>query len=417
MASLVSRPRAHFTADSGWINDPHGLTVVDGRYHLFFQHVPDSTEWGANCHWGHAVSDDLTTWETRPIALAPGDGDDGVWSGSITVDDHGDALLYYTSVQVPDFSIGRVRVARPTDSSWDSWDKGEVVVELPEELDAVAFRDPFVFRDGDGWRMLVGTSLRGGVAAAASFSSTDRLSWTYEGLADQRATESVEPIWTGTLWECPQIFEVDGAHVLVTSVWDDDVLHYVAYAVGSYEGGRFHPRQWHRLTYGDSYYAPSFFRDRDGQPCLIFWLRGPVDEESGWASAHSVAHRLSLVDGRLVTELHPGVREQVAAFESDAAGKRPELLRWEPGRSEAHIFSESGLLVTLRGHEEGVEILEGTDRRLLPGVGDQPVTLLVDGPVLEVFFGTLSYAIGAPSDLTVRFAEQHRAGKPSEWRS
>lgn len=39
---MTSRPRIHFTATSGWINDPHGLSVVDDRYHLFFQHVPAS---------------------------------------------------------------------------------------------------------------------------------------------------------------------------------------------------------------------------------------------------------------------------------------------------------------------------------------------------------------------------------------
>lgn len=405
MASGVSRPRVHFTAETGWINDPHGLTVVDGRYHLFFQHVPGSTQWAANCHWGHAVSDDLVNWESRPIALAPGEGDDGVWSGSIAVDDEGDALLYYTSVQVPDFGVGRVRVARPADSSWERWNKGEVVVELPEGLDAAAFRDPFVFRDGEGWRMLVGTSLQDGTAAAASFSSRDRLSWAYDGLAAQRPGGEVDPVWTGTLWECPQIFEIDGKHVLVTSVWEDDVLHYVAYAVGDYEDGRFSARQWHRLTYGDSYYAPSFFRDREGQPNLIFWLRGVTDEDSGWASAHSVPHRLTLDGDRLVTQPHPDVLDQIPTVAKGDEGRGPELLTWEPARGEVHVSSESGSLVTLREHEAGIEVIDGEDHLLLPGVGDQLVTLLADGPVLEVFFGALSYAIGARSDLTVRFAD------------
>lgn len=404
MASRVSRPRVHFTAETGWINDPHGLTVVDGRYHLFFQHVPGSTEWGANCHWGHAVSDDLVNWESQPIALAPGEGDDGVWSGSIAVDDDGDALLYYTSVQVPDFGVGRVRVARPADSSWERWDKGEVVVELPEELDAAAFRDPFVFRDREDWRMLVGTSLQDGTAAAASFSSRDRLAWTYDGLAAQRSGNEVDPVWTGTLWECPQVFEIGGKHVLVTSVWEADVLHYVAYAVGDYEDGRFIAHQWHRLTYGDSYYAPSFFRDRDGEPNLIFWLRGVADEDSGWASAHSVPHRLTLVGDRLITQPHPEVLEQIPALEEDDEGHRPELLPWDPARSEVHISSESRSL-TLREHEEGIEVIDGDEHTLLPGVGDQLATVLVDGPVVEVFLGTLSYAIGGRSDIAVSIVE------------
>lgn len=412
MASHMTRPRAHFTAEAGWINDPHGLTVVDGRYHLFFQHVPDSTEWAPNCHWGHAVSDDLVEWEHRPIALAPGDGDDGIWSGSISVDDDGDALAFYTSVQVPDFGIGSVRVARPVDPSWESWDKGEVVVELPEQLDAVAFRDPNVFRDGQGWRMLVGTALSDGTAAAASFSSPDRLSWTYDGLASHRSGTDVDPVWTGALWECPQIFEIDGHHVLITSIWDDDVLHHVAYAVGDYEEGRFVARRWHRLTYGDSYYAPSFFRDREGRPSLIFWLRGAVDETAGWASAHSVPQLLSLEDGHLVTQLHPEARERISALAQNAQGTGLKLWDWEPDHGELHISQASGRQVALRKRDAGVEIVEGEERVLMPGVGDDAATLLLDGPVLEVLFGSVSYAIGASSDLTVSVADaETRLGK------
>lgn len=401
MASRVSRPRVHFTARTGWINDPHGMTVVDDRYHLFFQHVPGSTQWGPNCHWGHAVSDDLVNWESRPIALAPGDGDDGVWSGSISVDDDGDALLFYTSVQVPDFGIGQVRVARPTDSSWDHWDKGEVVVELPEQLDAVAFRDPFVLRDGDGWRMLVGTALRDGTAAAASFSSADRRDWTYDGLAAQRSGSATDPVWTGALWECPQIFEIDGKHIMVTSIWEDDVLHYVAYAVGEYQDGQFTAQQWHRLTYGGSYYAPSFYRDRDGELTLTFWLRGAADEATGWAGAHSIPHRLTLEGDRLVTRAHPEVLEQIRAIENIGDRHGLELLLWDPSRTDVLVSSESGNL-TLRAVEGGVDVLDGGERTHLPNVGDEPVALLVDGPVLEVFFGTLSYAIGSKSDLTLR---------------
>jgi hypothetical protein len=34
------RPEFHFTAEQGWINDPHGITVRDGVYHAFYQYVP-----------------------------------------------------------------------------------------------------------------------------------------------------------------------------------------------------------------------------------------------------------------------------------------------------------------------------------------------------------------------------------------
>ncbi len=56
---MIVRPEFHYTADRGWINDPHGITYRDGQYHSFFQYVPDSTVWAPNCHWGHAVGPDL----------------------------------------------------------------------------------------------------------------------------------------------------------------------------------------------------------------------------------------------------------------------------------------------------------------------------------------------------------------------
>ena len=171
MTSLPDRPEFHFTPTKGWINDPYGLVFHGGVYHLFFQYVPDSVTWASNCHWGHATSRDLVSWVEQDPAIAPGEDDDGIWSGSLAVDSNGDASIFYTSIELSDVSRGRVRLATPQDKDWRTWQKGDIVVQAPDELDVVAFRDPFVFRDGNQWRMLVGTGLTGGVAAASSFSS------------------------------------------------------------------------------------------------------------------------------------------------------------------------------------------------------------------------------------------------------
>ena len=64
------RPQLHFSAKTGWINDPNGLIYYKGEYHMYFQHNPFSLYWG-NMSWGHAVSRDLIHWEEKPVVLFP----------------------------------------------------------------------------------------------------------------------------------------------------------------------------------------------------------------------------------------------------------------------------------------------------------------------------------------------------------
>jgi beta-fructofuranosidase len=217
---MATRPRLHFTAANGWINDPLGLTWHDGAYHLFFRYRRSATQWGADCHWGHATSPDLFGWNEGPIALRPGDGDDGCWSGSLVVPPGRDAVLFYTSVRLPDDHLGRVRVALPADPRWATWVKKDVVVPAPADADLIGFRDPFVFADADGWRMLVGAGRTDGHATAFAYRSTDLVTWVSTGALTSRSRAERDPVHTGGMWECVQLVELDERHLFVVSVWD-----------------------------------------------------------------------------------------------------------------------------------------------------------------------------------------------------
>lgn len=383
------RPQVHFTPRSGWMNDPLAMTWHRGQYHLFFQYVPGRTSWAPECRWGHATSPDLVTWTEQPVALEPGDGDDGIWSGSLVIDDKGVPTIFYTSVRIPDFGIGRIRTAAPVDDDWTTWRKGDVVVEAPA-LDLIAFRDPFVMRDAGRYRMLVGTALQGGEAAASSFVSDDLRDWSFEGLAASRHTGDRSPVWTGALWECPQIFRIDGRAVMVTSVWQDDELHYVVYAVGEFTDGRFEAAHWGRLTYGGSYYAPSFFRDRDGQPCLIFWMRGALDEAAGRASALSVPHVLHLEGDTLVARPHPAVRTPASASPDGAGAAATGTVV----AGEERVWSSEEGTLTVRRDGDTVTCVWRDEVTVIP-VGAEEVTILVDEETVELSCAAGLFGVGS----------------------
>jgi beta-fructofuranosidase len=376
------RPLLHHTAASGWVNDPHALVHHEGRYHLFFQYVPGGTTWDAGCHWGHAVSDDLLTWEPAPVALAPDADDDGCWSGNVVLGP--DPVAFYTAVTEPGLGIGRVRRAVP-DASWSSWTKQEVVAELPPGEDAVEFRDPFVHRDGTGWRMLLGGATSTGDAAVWAFRSSDLETWTYTGRAASRSSSETDGVWTGTGWECPVLVEVSGLQVLLVSVWEPGTLHYLAYAVCSPSGDSLHPGPWRRLSYGPSYYAASTFRDADDRPGLIAWLREVADVDAGWAGAHSLPMAVALDGDRLVAAPHEAL---LARRTTAPEGVLPEVadLEWAalPGAS---LDSEG---FSLEVGEDVVAITAGDHQAALPWAGE-PLRLVVDGPVLEVY-GVLGIA-------------------------
>jgi len=396
MNAQEPRPSFHFTAAEGWINDPLGVTWKDGQYHLFYQYVPGRTTWASNCHWGHATSPDMIAWTEQGVAVAPGEGDGGVWSGSIVTGSDGAATMFYTSVTEPDIGIGTVRTATPDDASWASWTKGKKLMTAPD-LGVVAYRDPFVFRDGEQWRMFVGAGLVGGTAAAVSYSSPDLSQWTLDGIAAQRSGTATDPVWTGTMWECPQLFEIDGSHVLVTSIWEDDVLHYVAYGVGSYCEGKFTARSWGQLSFGKSYYAPSFFRDKDGTPSLIFWVRGVISPEGRWASTLSIPHTLTLEGDTLVATPHgdlanysqPGHLEQVSGsvFET-VLDDGTDLRCTVTAGTVLHLATLEGTLATLRHDGNGIRVTAAGntdfDDTFFPAPEGSELRVIIDAGVLEI---------------------------------
>ena len=203
----------------------------------------------------------------------------------------------------------------------------------------------------------------------------------FDGIAASRPRSSQDPVWTGSLWECPQLVEVADHRVLVVSVWDADRLHHVAAATVGSSGSTLVPEQWQQLTVGTGYYAPATFTDAEGAPCLVFWLRGLLDHRAGRAGALSVPHRIERRDGRLVLRLHPAVTSVAGSSRgsSNAALAEPADVSVEPLRVGA-----GGRVALSVTHVRGRVVIDVDGTRDSIEAPATDIQVLLDGPCVEV---------------------------------
>jgi len=413
------RPRVHFTAAEGWINDPYGITWIGDRYRIFYQAMPERTTWGEACAWGTAESPDLVHWRELPLALQPQPFEIGCWSGTALLDAT-PPRLFYTRIASANWAEGAIATATGDEAltAWSTAVEDVVIDRPPADLGVTTFRDSFVFRHGSDWVMIVGAGLADGSGAAVQYRSRDLESWTCDGFLSSRASDATE-VATGQVWECPQFFPLGDAWVLLVSVWDEDELYNVAAAVGDYDGLRFVPRSWQQLTYGSSAYAMSAFEDKDGRRCVLSWLREEPRNDPdrvGWVGAHSIAALLTLdADGRLIMTPHPDVTALGARLFLPAVADVDGGLRipMESGAAELTLSPAAGTSVSIAADGSELARLEFSDDQLtisrsnlpaerMPVDSTQPLTVLIDADIVEVFGrgGYGAFRIGDAADPT-----------------
>jgi beta-fructofuranosidase len=287
------------------MNDPNGLVFWEGRLHAFFQYRPDAPRWGRT-RWGHAASADLVTWDHLPVALEPsprGPDRSGCWSGSLVVDGEGLPTILYTGVArwrgIRRASICRA-VSRDGLRNWTKDADGPVIDGAPPGIRPDQFRDPFVWRDGGGWAMVVGAGMVAGRGCVLLYRSPDLRTWRYAGpfltMDDVVAADPslvVDDI-DAPCWECPHLIRLDGIDVLVVSIVDRAPAvrpaHVVAFT-GQVAGDRFHVRRGERLGLGPDFYAPATVTAPDGRSMLLGWI---PEDPPGRGSTRTWAGSLTL---------------------------------------------------------------------------------------------------------------------------
>ncbi len=302
MPETLPRPICHFTPPHNWMNDPNGLVVVDGTYHLFYQHNPYGPGWG-HISWGHAVSQDLVHWEHLPVAI-PEQVEAGYlpFSGSVVIDHdntagfgHGAMVAVFTADHREPTSrridrLQDIRIAWSVDGGHSfTMYEGNPVINVNEEK----FGDPKVVWHDEANRWIM-ASIRGCEQGCVElYGSLDLKTWEY---LDSYREETVP----GT-WECPDLFAatLDGdplKHRWVLKFNGPELGSY--YVVGRLEGGRFVPEGPTREVNFGGVYAEVSWNDvppGQGRALGIGWVVMAPDERRGWTGMMSMPRELELV--------------------------------------------------------------------------------------------------------------------------
>ena len=281
------RPIYHVMPKAQSMGDPNGPVYFNGEYHIFFQHFPKH-----GIVWGHAVSKDMVHWEHLPIALAPEPGSydaDGIASGGCVIHD-GVPTIIYTS-----FSGKQAQCIATSSDNLRTWRKDPANPVIPEQP-AIAgldngFRDPFTWREGNEWRMLVGSGYaKGKGGTVLLYHSTDLRKWNFLGPLCEGMGEHCFQ------WECPTFFPLGDSHVLIVSPLYRDIPGLRGpsqYSVGTYRMNRFEPAQWKPVDLGGPsvYYAPTSFEDQKHRRILWGFL---MASGAGWGNCLSLPRVLTL---------------------------------------------------------------------------------------------------------------------------
>jgi sucrose-6-phosphate hydrolase SacC (GH32 family) len=293
------RPKYHFIAPWGWMNDPNGAIFWKGKYHLFYQCNPNAAfaQW---MQWGHASSKDLVHWTHHPVALSPTPGAadrESCFSGGAVNHDGVATFIYHG---VPDGTC----IATSKDDDLLHWTKHPknpvIAVPKPGQNAAYGVYDPCAWKQGDSWYALSGWGrnfARPDVAegdVAYLFRSPDLVHWEY-----LHPFYRSDRKWTDADEDCavPDFFPLGGKHVLLFASHKRGAQYYV----GRYEKDRFLPEQHGRMNWpGGQLIAPITMLDDRGRRIFFAWVaegRGDAaSRAAGWAGVMTLPRVLTLAE-------------------------------------------------------------------------------------------------------------------------
>ena len=301
-------PRFHLFPISGWLNDPNGLCQLDGVHHIFFQYSPDDPK-GGEKDWGHYSTKDFINYEFSGVFMKPDQPEDvsGVYSGCAYVEDN-KMFIYYT---------GNVKHLGDYDYILEGRESNTILVtsedgvaasdkrvllrsqDYPDNL-SLHVRDPKVWCQKGTYYMVLGARTKKDEGCVILFKSEDKINWEF--------SHFIEKPDYGYMWECPDLFYVEGKQFLSTSPQGVEAQEYRFQNI--YQSGYFNTKEdllvdgkgldeFTEWDYGFDFYAPQTYVDENKRVILIAWMGMPDAEyghdssiEDGWQHMLSLPREL-----------------------------------------------------------------------------------------------------------------------------
>lgn len=307
------RPAFHLTPRIGWMNDPNGFCFYQGKYHLFYQYHPYSCLWGP-MHWGHAVSDDLISWEPLPAALAPDSKNDfeGCFSGCGIERDDGKLALIYTGVRKnPSDKKRNVQIQCMAVGDGRDFEKLKSPIidssKVPAGCSIEDFRDPKVILGEDGAYYLYAVNKNAdGRGQVLVYKSQNLTVWDFCNVAYKNDSGP------GSMLECPDVFELDGHDILMLSAQevlqsdDFDAGNIGLCLIGRYDKSchKFVSEKKQQIDRGLDFYAQQTIKATDGRRIMIGWLQNwdicnYREKDTKWYGQMSLPREIWIKDGIL----------------------------------------------------------------------------------------------------------------------
>jgi beta-fructofuranosidase len=336
----MTQPRFLYRPADGWFGDVIPIHV-DGTHHLLYTFL-NRHDRGApgvlkGLDWAHVATQDFVAFQELPIAIrrgGPQDADLLVGTGSVVAAGDGQYVAFYSGINPGRSAHGQAEqvVLRATSQDLMTWQKDtDFVLEAdPRWYERDDWRDPFVFRDGDRWTMLLCARVltgpfdrRGAIGVATS---TDLQQWTVEPPLLSPGTTRAP--------ECPELFQVGQDWYLLYSTYSDRFAS--RYRVGPAPNGPWR-RPIHDALDSNDLYAIKTVSDGRRRYAIGWLATRSGEEDSGhrqWGGdlvAHELVRRS---DGTLGVHPIPGLMDR---FQLQPASPQARGGSWQISDSEAQF--------------------------------------------------------------------------------